>query len=217
MSGLIRHILFDFDGTIVNSLELSLRIVNDMADKYHYRRTTLEEIQRLKSLPLAERLRQVGLPLYKIPALKAESAALYKRSLASLKPAEGVWELLLTLKREGFLMSVLSSNTEDNIAAFLKKNGLELFEHIRSSNLFGKDKAIGRFMRQLGLQTDELLYVGDELRDIEACKKAGVRIVAVAWGYDPLPLLVSGNPDGIAKTPEELLRFVRRMQSGGTG
>jgi phosphoglycolate phosphatase len=72
-------------------------------------------------------------------------------------------------------------------------------------------------MRQLGLQTDELLYVGDELRDIEACKKAGVRIVAVAWGYDPLPLLVSGNPDGIAKTPEELLRFVRRMQSGGTG
>ena len=114
-------------------------------------------------------------------------------------------------------MSVLSSNTEDNIAAFLKKNGLELFEHIRSSNLFGKDKAIGRFMRQLGLQTDELLYVGDELRDIEACKKAGVRIVAVAWGYDPLPLLVSGNPDGIAKTPEELLRFVRRMQSRRDG
>jgi len=216
VSGLIRHILFDFDGTIVNSLELSLQIVNDMADKYHYRRATLEEIQRLKSLPLTERLRQVGLPLYKIPALKAESAALYKRGLASLKPAEGMKELLLTLKREGYPMSVLSSNTEDNIAAFLKRNGLELFDFIRSSNLFGKDKAIGKFMRQLGLRADELLYVGDELRDIEACKKAGVQIVAVAWGYDPLPLLGSGNPDGIAKTPEELLRFIRRMQTGGT-
>ncbi len=215
MSALIRHILFDFDGTIVNSLELSLQIVNDMADKYHYRRATLEEIQRLKSLPLAERLRQIGLPLYKIPALKAESAVLYKRGLASLKPAEGMKELLHTLKREEHHMSVLSSNTEDNIAAFLKNNGLELFDFIRSSNLFGKDKAIGKFMKQLGLRADELLYVGDELRDIEACKKAGVRIVAVAWGFDPLPLLESGNPDGIAKSPEELLRFIRRMQTGG--
>ncbi len=79
-----------------------------------------------------------------------------------------------------------------------------------SSNLFGKDKAIVSSCAAWP-QADELLYVGDELRDIEACKKSVRENHRVAWGFDPLPLLGSGKPTPSRKTPEELLRSVRRL------
>ena len=56
-----------------------------------------------------------------------------------------------------------------------------------------------------------MIYVGDELRDIESCKKLGVPIVAVTWGYDSPQLLLSGNPDHIANTPGELYRTLMSL------
>lgn len=207
---MIKHILFDFDGTIVGSLELALQILNQMAEKHHYQTVTVEDMQTLKKMPLAERFKKIGVPLYKIPALTIECAAVYKQGIAALKPVEGIRDLISSLKKDGFLLSVLSSNSVENITEFLKKNDLELFEHICSSNnLFGKDKSIRRFISQYGLRKDELFYVGDELRDIDACKKAGVKIAAVTWGYDPLPLLQSAAPDFIAETPGDVRKAIK--------
>lgn len=209
---MIRQILFDFDGTMVQSLRLALLILNKMAEKYHYRTVTMEEMQVLKRLPLSERLREIGFPIHQIPAMAAESAALYRRGIEELKPVPGVGDVLSALKQEGYGLSILSSNSVDNIEEFLRRNQLELFEHICSANnLFGKDKSLRRFIKRYGIVKNELLYVGDETRDIDACKKVGVRIAAAAWGYDPLPLLRIRKPDFIAETPEDILRIVKTL------
>lgn len=209
---MIRQILFDFDGTIVQSLRLALLILNKMAEKYRYRTISMEEMQILKHLPLTERLKEIGFPIHQIPAMAAESAALYRRGIAELKPVPGVGKVLSALKEEGCGLSILSSNSVDNIEEFLHKNRLELFEHICSANnLFGKDKSLQKFIRKYGASKDGLLYVGDETRDIDACKKVGVRIAAAAWGYDPLPLLRSKQPDFIAEVPEDILRIAKML------
>jgi phosphoglycolate phosphatase len=208
--------LFDFDGTMVGSLELALQILNEMAEKYHYQKVTAGDMQKLKSMPITERFRQIGFPLHKIPAMTVECAAIYRRGITSLKPAEGIRELLFSLKKEGYRFSILSSNAEENIAEFLRRNGLELFDHIFSSNnLFGKDKSIRKFLSQFRFKANEILYIGNELRDIDACKAVGVKIVAVTWGYDPLPLLQSGKPDFIAETPEDIRDAVRVCREDG--
>ncbi|MPM12570.1 Pyrophosphatase PpaX [bioreactor metagenome] len=214
MKILIKHILFDFDGTIVGSLELALQILNEMAEKYHYQKVTMEDMQKLKYMPLTERFKQIGFPLHKIPAMTMECAAMYKKEIASLKPVEGIRDVISSLKEDGYSLSILSSNSMDNIAEFLRRNNLELFDHIYSANnLFGKDKSINKFINQFGLKKDEILYVGDEMRDIDACKRVGVKIVAVTWGYDPLSLLKSGNPDYIAETPEDIRKAVIDLKS----
>lgn len=205
-----QQILFDFDGTIVDSLDLALRILNRMAEKYHYPAVTEVDMQTLKSLPLNERFQKIGFPLHKVPAMTVECASLYRREIAGLKPVPGIRDLFDTLKAEGCSLSVLSSNSEENIAEFFRRNGMEQFDHIFSSNnLFGKEKSIRKFLRRFGISAEELLYVGDELRDLDACRAAGVRVAAVTWGYDPLPLLQSGKPDFIARTPADVLRAAR--------
>lgn len=215
---MITHILFDFDGTLVQSMDLSLRLLNELSGKYRYRSVSPADVQRLKAVPIPERFRQIGLPLHRIPAISLEFLSLYHQALPTLRPVEGAREMLASLKAEGLGLSVLSSNSVDNISAFLRQNGMELFDHVFSSNnLFGKNRSIARFLRRFGLKARELLYVGDELRDVEACRLAGVEVIAVTWGFDPAPLLRSGKPDFLAGTPGEVFETVRRLRAESAG
>ena len=212
--GLITHILFDFDGTLVESMDLSLNLLNGLSEKYHYRRVSPEDVHRLKAMPLPERFKQVGVPAHRIPAISLDFLKLYRNALSSLQPVEGTRALLEALKREGLGLSVLSSNSVENIQAFLRANGMELFDHIFScNNLFGKDRSIRKFLSRFGVDKGGLIYVGDELRDVEACRLAEVKIVAVTWGFDPAPLIESGQPDFIAATPGEVLKTVQALRS----
>ena len=211
---MLTHLLFDFDGTLVKSMDLSLNLLNGLAEKHHYRPVTPEDVPRLKGLPLTERFRQVGLSARRIPAISLEFLSLYHKALATLKPADGARAMLEAVKAEGLGLSVLSSNSVENITSFLRQNGMDLFDHVFSSNsLLGKDRSIRRFLKQFGVDKTELVYIGDELRDIEACKLAGVRIIAVTWGFDPAPLIRSGAPDFIASTPDEVFETVLSLLS----
>lgn len=67
---------------------------------------------------------------------------------------------------------------------------------------------INRFARKHNVKKDRILYVGDELRDIEACKRAGVTVVWVDWGLD-LPETVRGaNPEYMVSKPEEIYKII---------
>jgi phosphoglycolate phosphatase len=67
-------------------------------------------------------------------------------------------------------------------------------------------------MKKYRVTAEEILYVGDEHRDIEACQKTGVKMAAVTWGFDPLSLLQRGGPDYIADRPEDIITAVKSMR-----
>ncbi len=210
---MIKHIIFDFDGTIVDSLSLSFNILNAFATKYGYKSVTMEDVHILKHAPVRERFKRINLPLYKIPKMTVDCMMMYNNQLHTLKSFEGIQSLLVGLKNEGLSLSIISSNAVDNITHFTNENQLNHFDNIISAkNLFGKDKTILKLAKQFKLKTDEILYIGDELRDVEACKKINVKVVAVTWGFDPLPLLERGNPDFIANHPDEILSIVKNFK-----
>jgi len=209
---MIKHIIFDFDGTLVDSLNLSFHIYNELAEKFNYKQLTIEEVHVLKHAPLKERFKIVGLPLYKIPLMTFEVMAMYNNQINSLKAFDGINDLILKLKEAGVNLSVLSSNSVKNITDFFNNNNIVGFDHIISSkNLFGKHKTLKKFLKHNDLTTDDILYVGDELRDVEACKKMAVRIIAVLWGFDPKNLLETGRPDFFAIEPNDIYNVVTSM------
>jgi phosphoglycolate phosphatase len=66
-------------------------------------------------------------------------------------------------------------------------------------------------LKNKNLTNDDVIYVGDETRDIEAAKKCGVRILSVAWGFNNSKVLAEKNPDWIAEKPADILTYVNKI------
>jgi phosphoglycolate phosphatase-like HAD superfamily hydrolase len=87
-----------------------------------------------------------------------------------------------------------------------------MFSFIHSElNLFGKSGALDKMLKKYKLHKPDVLYVGDEVRDIEACKKVGVDIVSVTWGFNSREVLEKYQPNKLVGTPEELLQCIRKQ------
>nr|WP_295921882.1 HAD-IA family hydrolase [uncultured Dyadobacter sp.] len=203
---MIRYVIFDFDGTLADSRAVFLSAYNELARKRGYTPIGAGDLQHLRTLTISDRCRHLGVPMYYIPFLAAEFLSLYKKQLHHIKLYEGIRELLDALRSRGIETAIISSNSESNITAFLSLNRIDSIRKIHCSrNLFGKEKLIRQFLKRYDLSAENILYVGDETRDIEACKKAGVKIAWVDWGYDSLQMVAPLEPDYIVSAPGEIL------------
>lgn len=206
---MIKYLIFDFDGTLVDSMNIGIDAVNVIAEKHDFNKVKQEDIGYLRGLSIIERCKYLNVHLYNIPFWAAEFYNLYKHAMEQLKLFEGIRELLKELHDSGYNIAILSSNSEHNIRSFFKRNKLEYIKQILCSNkILGKDKMINRFLKRNKLKKSEVIYVGDEERDIIACKKCGIKIIWVSWGFDTIDLVKEQKPDYIAHSPKEILSIV---------
>ncbi|NEW09227.1 HAD-IA family hydrolase [Paenibacillus sp. SYP-B3998] len=203
-----KHILFDFDGTLVDSRALLVKLYNEMAVQHRFRIIQEHDLAALRSLSILERVERLGVPVLQIPKLAMDGRQRYQENIRMLQIVPGMKEVIARLSGKGIKCSILSSNSASNIRLFLKNNKLDgaFKEIISAKHVFGKHQSIRKVMKQWGVTPSQIIYVGDELRDIEACRKLGVPIIAVTWGYDAPGLLRSGSPDYVVHSPGELVK-----------
>lgn len=206
---MFKHVIFDFDGTLVDSKDLAVDLFNKLADKYKLPKLNQEDIEHLSTLSVMEKCKFMGVPLYLIPILTMEVMKNYYKCIGSLRTFQGINEVIFRLKEQGFKLSIISSNSKKNVELFLRNNDIEVFDNIYGvSSLFGKESAIGSFIKRYNLNRKELIYVGDEHRDIMSCKANRVKVIAVLWGYDSLELLTKAGPDYVVENPAEIINLV---------
>jgi len=209
---MISYVIFDFDGTLADSKDVFISVFNQLATKKGYRQIESENLQFLRGLTIAARCRYLSVPMYQIPFLAAEFLALYKKELPQVKLFNGIRELLAGLHAIGCKTAIISSNDERNIAGFLSSNKVDSVTEIYcKASLFGKDKLIAKFLKKYNLRPNQVLYVGDETRDIIACQRAGVKIAWVEWGYDIRETACAANPDYLVSRPGEILTIVKQV------
>jgi len=202
-------LIFDFDGTIVDSQDLIIQLYNEIAERDHYKRINKLDVTKLSDLSIVERCKMLNVPIYKLPSIALEVRKKYKKEIPNLRVRDKVKCLLNNFKKAGFKLGILSSNEKSTIIEFLKVNDMDIFNSVFSEkNIFGKHHAINKFIKNHNLEIKKTIYIGDEVRDIIACKKVGIKVIAVSWGYDSLHFLLENNPDFIANNPEELLNIV---------
>ncbi|WP_106769105.1 HAD-IA family hydrolase [Paenibacillus faecalis] len=205
-------LIFDFNGTIVQSKYLVIKLMNDLADKYGYEKIRDEDVEHLASLSIRDRLKVMKCPFYKLPMLVADVKKKYKDEVIDLDIVPGIRDVLSEVKSQGMTMGILSSNSEENIQKFLGAHNSQMFDFVyTASSIFGKEKALRKLLKERGISKDEVLYIGDELRDAEACRNLGIACVMVTWGYDAEELLTEGKPTYIIHEPEELFGIVTPM------
>jgi phosphoglycolate phosphatase len=208
----ISHVAFDFDGTLADSGNVAIASYNEIAGQHGYGKLTADNLQQLRELSIMERCKALGVPAYKLPGLILQVGRVYRKSVHSIGFCEGIPELLRELRSWGLRSVIVSTNEEETIREFLKGHSAEAWveDVICSSRIFGKAQLLRALMKRTRLEPHQLVYVGDEYRDIVACKKAGVKAIAVRWGFDAESRLREAEPDAIATQPAEVADYVRR-------
>jgi len=205
----MKYIIFDFDGTLADSTAVFASAWNTIAQKYKFKGIELKEIESLKKLSIAERSKLFDFPMYKLPMILPQFYRLYRQSLNDVHLYDGIKEVLMEIDQRGYKILIISSNSQENILEFLKMNGIHCVSNVLCSNrIFGKDKVIKKFLKDSSITPSEVIYIGDEQRDIVACKKVGVPIIWVGWGYDAIEVVQQEEPEYKVATPQEILNII---------
>ncbi len=212
---MIKYIIFDFDGTLADSGDISFKAMNKMAKKYKFRELDWSDIEKIRGMSAIERSRFMGVSLIKVPFLAPEFYSQYKEVMHEMDLHENMADLLKMLKGDGYGLAVISSNSESNIREFLhERNISEISEVICSHHIFDKDKIINKFLKRKGLANTGVIYVGDEIRDIIACKKSGIPIIWVDWGLDVKKIVEPHKPDFMISHALEIYDIVKSIENG---
>ena len=209
---MIEVIIFDFDGTLADTIDILLSITNRLSAEFGFKSATKEELAQLSNLTPWQILKYSGISIFKFPLLIRKLKAELRSEIPNIQLFPGIKEVLQDLKNSGFQLGIITSNSRENVLASLETNNLpNTFDFIYSGTTFGKHKVINRWLKRQHINPEQVVYVGDEVRDIDAAKKTGIKVIAVGWGFNSLSALAAHNPDFLIERPQELIGVINNL------
>lgn len=210
----MRVILFDLDGTLLDTRERVFWLFEELTKKYDGAPATRAEIADAMHGTLDEVIRNL-VKNADVPfdALKAHHNELYERSLHNTELYPGTAELLPILRRLGWRLAAWTPSDERMTAALQNANVRHLFDEIVTGEHVTNHKphpeGIHEVLRRLQATPDQVVVIGDTVSDIEAARRANVRkVVAVTHGFGGMDVLKASNPDHIIDDIPSLLDVV---------
>jgi phosphoglycolate phosphatase len=188
--------IFDLDGTLADSFPWFVGVLNTVARKFAFREVAEGEIEPLRHGSTHDILRKLEVPLWKVPQIARHMRAQKRAEMAQIPLFLGVGAMLRALAASGVTLAVVSSDDEANVRAILGPDNAALIAHFAcGASLFGKASKFKRVMRAAGVGPGATIAIGDEIRDIEAARAAGIACAAVTWGYAAPQALRARGPD----------------------
>ncbi len=209
---MIKYIIFDFDGVIADSYAKT----GEIFDRLKAQHSEMKDFDysTIREFGTAEAIKKSTMNTLKMLMIYKKAQKKYSDELSDLDCIEGMPEVIDILSKK-FSLGILSSNIKKTINNFLDKNELTpYFDFISlEKSMFGKDKVMKKLLKKLGVKPSEVLYIGDEDRDIVAMKKVGVTIISVPWGFNSYALLKKNDPNHIAKDPKDILKIIENYKA----
>jgi phosphoglycolate phosphatase len=197
-------VIFDLDGTLADSLPWFRRNVNDVADRFGFSRVGDEDVQSLRQAGSREILKRLKVPLWKLPAIARHMRRMKAKHLADIPLFPGTEAMLRGLRDGGLTLALVSSDNEANACRQLGE-AASLFAHFDcGASLFGKAAKFRRVVKRAGIKPSQAISIGDEIRDIEAARAAGIACGAVMWGYAAPDALRALAPDLVFERLEDV-------------
>jgi phosphoglycolate phosphatase len=199
--------IFDLDGTLVDSFPWFLTHLNGIADRFGFRRVGADEIEPLRSSGAREILKRLEVPHWKLPLIARHVRRLKAADVGTIPLYKGVDTMLQALTERGVGVAMVSSDDERNVRHALgPENARRISHYDCGASLFGKAARFKRVLRAAGIPAAETIAIGDELRDLEAARNAGIAFGAVSWGYASAEALKAAAPDELFLAMEDISR-----------
>lgn len=209
-------ILFDVDGTLVDSLETLVRGLGDTYEAFNGSRPKDEDLRAIIGLPLS---RQMAM-FRESPPSEAELAAMAEHAIERFRAHHDLEReigpaiaALAHCRRRGLKTALVTSKSAVELGEFLAKFPLGplVGATVCASDVAhpkpSPDSAILACQR-LGVPVDRAVMVGDSVYDLRCARAAGVGAIGVAYGATPRSTLEAERPDALFQTPDELRQWV---------
>ena len=205
----IRLVIFDFDGTLSDSGDWFLSVVDQLAARFKFRTVADNEVEMLRHKSSREVIEFLGIPRWKLPLIARHVRRLVGRNAHEIELFPGTPDLLGRLAATGVKIALVTSNSEKNARKILgEDNAARIDFYACGSSLFGKAPKFRRVLRKLDIPARSALSIGDETRDIDAAREVGMRCGSVLWGYASEDVLAGLKPDVMFRTPDDILEYV---------
>ena len=202
-------VIFDFDGTIADAIPLFREVYSEIAENRGLPQMDEQTYLELRKGSIKDVVKWVGIRSWQLPFVANEGRKIFAKKSAQVKLFDGIPELIQRLYKDSWDIYVLSLNSEQTIKKVLKRHGISDFMIIlRRPPILGKSSSIKKLVRKNKYQKSNVWMVGDELRDVEGGKKAGVKTISVSWGLQDKDALKAKNPDFLVDKVSELSKIL---------
>lgn len=220
---MIKGIIFDLDGTLVNTLEYIANNMNIVLEEKGFKTYSLEDYRSFIGNGLVKLVRRtipnefgeetVDACLNRFRELHDEN---YDNSI---KLYEGIDSILLDLESMGIKKAILSNKlhyaTVETYNRYLKKYNFE--------EVWGWEKGVYKLKpdptkaleiaNNMGIKPENIVFVGDSDVDIKTAKNAGFMSIGVSWGFRDVNELIDEEADLIANNPKEIIEFIKNKNN----
>ncbi len=200
--------IFDLDGTLSDSLPWFRGVMNSLADRHRFKRIDDDEIETLRGKSPRALMAHLNVSTWRLPFIVRDARKRKTASLGVIPLFPGVDHMLGELAASGIAIAMVSTDSEANTRICLGDSVRHISQFACGASMFGKARNFRAVLKRAGLPASRAICIGDELRDGEAARKAGIDFGAVTWGYATRDALAALSPALIFDRVEDISRLM---------
>ncbi|MDY6310152.1 MAG: HAD family hydrolase [Cyanobacteriota bacterium] len=213
-----KAVIFDLDGTLLNTLEDLTDSTNYALEKFNYPTKTVVQVRNYVGngvAKLIERAIPDGLNNSKFSDIENTFKKHYKNNMYNkTKPYDGILEMLEKIKKSGLKIAVVSNKFDEAVKELCKTYFAGLTDFCA-----GENEAAGirkkpapdtviKVLKEFKLNPEDAVYVGDSEVDIQTAQNSKMDCISVLWGFKDEDFLLEHGASHIIKTPDEIFKYL---------
>jgi len=205
---MIKNVIFDWSGVIKDAVEDHVWVVNKMFQNLGGKEMKLEEMRQNWEQPYIKFWNKYYPEMTLEQEQKAYREAILSKDCPIAKDYPGMVDLIKKIKENNHYIAVISSDLSDTILPEIKNFGLENIFNDIVIGVHDKTEGLQNIIKNNNFKKEETVFIGDTNHEIEVGKQAGIKTIAVTWGFYSENRLKTLNPDYLVHNIEELEKIL---------
>ena len=196
---MIKHIIFDFNGTLINDVDLCLSLLNDLLESQGKATIDLNKYRNIFTFPIKDYYIAAGIDfnIESYESLAVKFIEKYQPQSLKCGLYDKTYDTLQYLKNKNIKLYILSASEKNNLLQQCKSYDIDKFfdEILGITNIHAASKLdIGiDFIKRNNISSDEILFIGDTLHDYEVAEAMGIHCALVKCGHQSVEVLSKAN------------------------
>ena len=208
-----KHIIWDYNGTILDDTQLVLDILNIMLEEKSLPTCTMDEYREVFDFPIIDYYKNVGFDLdrYSFAELANQFTDMYEKMFEEAALREGIVETIENLHAKGYDQSILTAGREKNIKNEIKAFGLDKYikeiTGLHNNQAESKVFLAEQHLHKIKVRPEEILFIGDTTHDFLVAQEIGCDCVLLSGGHQSVGRLLAVN-NMVAQRPEDIEKYL---------